>query len=334
MITWKLWEGEAKKWDEQLLVFPDYNVYQSYGWGEHKKHAGWLTYRFIALSDTRIVSMVQVLIKKFRFGIAIGWVAGGPIGHMETWDEELFQEMRKAVGVSHLYLRVNQFRVGDEEDESLMKQKGWKRAIYPILSGKSVLLRLLNDQASWLKSITSKHRYYVKKSLKTDLTWKSGDEDVLLTHLDQLTERLSRDKGMNLRERDIHALRDLKNSLSEGGLRVVVGYINEKPVTACMVLICGVKAIYATAATVEEGRGLSAAYAMFYHLREYLMEQKIVDLDFGGINPASEKARGVDHFKLGFSGTEVSYLGEWDRSTSAWLRVVANFLIKRRLGSM
>jgi len=69
---------------------------------------------------------------------------------------------------------------------------------------------------------------------------------------------------------------------------------------------------------------------MFAKLRGLLREEGVVEFDFGGINPQSDLARGVDHFKRGFGGREIQYLGEWDQATSAVLRMVTNFLIGRR----
>ena len=43
-----------------------------------------------------------------------------------------------------------------------------------------------------------------------------------------------------------------------------------------------------------------------------------------------EEAKGVDHFKKGFGGSTVEYLGEWDWAPYEWLRRAANIAIARR----
>lgn len=333
MVTWKKWEGDGNSWDALLKSFPDHTFYQRYGWGEHKGHYGWLPYRLVAENGGGIVAMVQVLVRQFRFSTALAWASGGPVGEISGWDKQLFEQVRKIVGARNLYLRVNPMRMSSESDKALMSEMKWRPCTGPILSGKSVFLNFEEDQSRWLASIQSKHRYYVKKSLKADIDWHYGDSDSLLVDLDRLITRLSEDKAMNLKERDVVALRDLKSCMP-GGLRFLIGYMEGEPVSGCMVLVDGIKAVYATAATIGKGREVSAAYAMFYKLRENLRQEEITDFNFGGINPDSVHGRGVDHFKLGFAGREGQYLGEWDYATSFLLRHAANHLIKRKAGVM
>ena len=81
------------------------------------------------------------------------------------------------------------------------------------------------------------------------------------------------------------------------------------------------------AATGNKGRESNLAYSMTYKLFEYLMKIKINEFDFGGISPSSAAA-GVNHFKGGFGGEILEYLGEWDWSNFRCLRWGLNLAIK------
>lgn len=85
-----------------------------------------------------------------------------------------------------------------------------------------------------------------------------------------------------------------------------------RPATSCLVLTLADKAFYLLAATGTDGRRISAAYAMVFKLFELLKSRGVTRFDFGGIDPLSPSARGVDHFKRGFGGEIVEYLGEWE----------------------
>ena len=329
MLNWSIWQGNAAGWDASLMQFPDCTVYQCYGWGEHRRHSGWHPQRLVATEHGRTVAIAQVLVRRFPLGVALAWVPGGPVGQVEAWGAPFRAAIRQALGIRHLYCRLNSMREYADADAKAVLSAGWDRSRHPMLSGKSILLSLDEGEDDWLRSIDAKHRYYVRKSAGAALIWKHGNTAELRHDLEILTSRLSEEKGMDIRGRDAGALEILGGSMP-GAVQILVGYLEGEPVTGCLVLVQHAKAHYEAAATVGRGRDVSAAYCMFARLREILREQKILQLDLGGINPESGKARGVDHFKTGFGGRPVRYLGEWDWAASPLLRFVANYMIKRR----
>lgn len=312
------------------MQFPDYTIYQSYGWGEHRSHFGWIPHRLMATENGQTVAMAQVLARRFPLGVAVAWVPGGPVGLIEAWGEPFRAAIRRAVGVKHLYCRVNPNRKYAEKDFQAIRSIGWDRPHHPLLSGQSILLDIKLSDNDWLSSIDGKHRYYIKKSSGAGLNWAYGNTETLRRDLLTLTRRLSEEKGINFQENDTDSLERLGRSMS-GAVHILVGYLDARPVTGCLVLMQGAKAHYAMAATVGRGRDVSAAYCMISNLRSIMREQKLLEFDFGGINPTSDKARGVDHFKRGFGDRSIRYLGEWDWATSSLLRFAANYLIKRRV---
>ena len=333
MLNWKLWQGEAASWNKLLMEFPDYNIYQSHGWGEHKAHFGWIPFRLTAGNGRETVSAAQVLVRRFPLGVALAWTNGGPVGSVDAWGEPFRAAIRQAIRARHLYCRINPFREHSDRESRLVGASGWSRPSRPLLSGQSTVLELGSNEDEWLKSMNSKHRYYVKKSNGAAISWTHGNSESLRRDFVGLTQELSAEKGMNLQERDVHTIEDLNKSIPDA-IYIVMGYIDAKPITGCLTLVQGNRALYASAATVAKGRELSAAYSMLARLRSMLRERKISQLDFGGINPKSEKARGVDHFKRGFGGREIRFLGEWDWASTALLRRAANYLIWRRTGGM
>ncbi len=333
MLKWAAWEGDTSGWDALLLQFPDHNFYQSYGWGEHKSYFGWHPYRLVAMDNNQTIAMAQVLVRRFPLGVSLAWVNGGPVGVPTAWGESLRTAIRAIAGTYQLYCRINPMREYSDEVSRLIRSAGWSAPTHCILSGRSILLDLKNPEKEWLSSITGKHRYYVKKANGAPLEWACGNTDALRRDLVTLTQNLIVEKGMDLPEWDAQTVEDLNAKLGDA-VYILIGRMNAKPVTGCLVLIQGPVAYYLSAATLKGGRDVSAAYSMFSRVRGLLRERGIQVLDFGGINPASEAARGVDHFKRGFGGKEIRYLGEADWATSSVLRRVANYLIKRRTPGM
>jgi lipid II:glycine glycyltransferase (peptidoglycan interpeptide bridge formation enzyme) len=113
-------------------------------------------------------------------------------------------------------------------------------------------------------------------------------------------------------------------------MTIVTGYHAERPVTSCMTLNFAGRAFYYIAATGAEGRKLSAAYGMLPRLVASLRESGIRYLDFGGIAPQSSERAGVDHFKKGFGGEIVEYLGEWEAASVPLLAPLAGIMMRWR----
>jgi lipid II:glycine glycyltransferase (peptidoglycan interpeptide bridge formation enzyme) len=115
---------------------------------------------------------------------------------------------------------------------------------------------------------------------------------------------------------------------------ILAGYVDDEPVTSCLTLTFGQKAFYLMAATGRRGREVSAAYAMIYHLFEHLHKRALAEFDFGGVAPWSHLVGGVNHFKGGFGGELVEYLGEWEWVSAEWLRWGLNLAVRFRRGRL
>ena len=333
MLKWKVWGGSGESWDALLMDLRDYCVYQYFGWGEHKANYGWKPCRLTATLNGETVSMAQVLVRHFPFGVTLAWVPGGPVGPAEAWGESFAKALRLALRVRHLYCRINSMGEQTEGESQRLQSSGWRRPVSALLSGRSILVDMSLSERDWLASIDSKHRYYVKRSSAAAISWVYGEANSLQKDFAWLTRQLRLDKRADLIETDPEMLVRMSSFLP-GSVQILVGYLEGQPVTGCLILVQQEKAYYASAATVGLGRKVSAAYSMVAKLRGLLKAQRVTHFDFGGINPGVLGASGVDHFKRGFGGREIGYLGEWDWATSSLLRYTANYLIKRRAGSM
>ncbi len=333
MLTWKVWTGSFVSWDALVLGFPDHCVYQCFGWGEYKARYGWMAVRMVAIEEGRTVALAQVLVRQYPGKVALGWVPGGPLGSSQAFRNGFAMALKSVLRVRHLYCRINSLAEKSNDSLADAPGQGWCRPTSPLLSGKSMEVDVALPEKSWLASINSKHRYYVKKSSSAPLVWMHGDDAALRRDFAMLTRQLSLAKKADLAETTVEMLDALSTCLS-GSVLVLIGYFENLPVTGCLTLVLGGKAYYASAATVGEGRKLSAAYSMVAKLREILNHDGVAFFDFGGINPESDGASGVDHFKKGFGSRQIDYIGEWDWASSFLLRWVANVLIQRRASAM
>ena len=339
MMVWKKFYGLSDYWDEALTYSEDYNVFQSYVWGEFKKTTGWVPERWIA-SDKNgdIICMVQILIKSFPAGFKIGWATGGPVFISKNSSTKDFDNMLSGLAEtvcknnSAIVTRFNSQLCYDQL-ASYTFNKYFKRPFFRLNSGYSLLFDLTLSVKELLNNMTSKHRYYVRKAVEKNVVWREGNDEKFVMEFCKLYEDM-------LKEKDIKSLILSKEDITslvlslDKNVVIFTGDFDDLPVTSCIVLTFKKKAFYYMAATNKRGREIMGSYAMVYRLFEYLKEKGITDLDLGGIDPVSSDARGVNHFKKGFGGRMVEYLGEWEQASSEWIRWAVNIAIRLKRGQL
>lgn len=334
-MTWEVLSSDKRSdWTSWMGQVPHATVYQHWGWGEFKRNAGWNTLRFVARTKAgNPVGLTQAFARAIPGGIRFVWIPGGPLGLNGNLPSDLMEALVKDLetAVGRCYLRCN-FMEPIEETISNDLKKYMKRPAVRMLSGYSVFLDLSDDENTWLSKTEKKHRYYIRHSRKNNIEWQYGNDDNILRSLASLSEILVKDKGLKFSLYSYDQLVELRHQLADS-VKVIVGYYEGEPITAAMVLTQSCRGHYSTAATTGRGRDLNAAYAMLAELRIRLRNDGITLLDFGGIAPRDKNCRGVDHFKLGFGGKVVEYLGEWEAG-GRYARFLGNLAVHIKRGGM
>lgn len=332
-------QGDSEHWDALLAESQDANVFQSYRWGEHKRRSGWIPARWIGTdSANRIVAMVQVLAKPVVAGVRAGWAPGGPLilfpasssglGIADAL-EPLLERMQTT---SRPCIRFASYVPSDPE-LAYAFERVCRRPICRLTSGYSVQMGLHQAPDVLLKQMTPKHRYYVKKALAHDLQWRAGNDHFLIETFNRLHADMVETKKLGSLARSPGELYALCNTMGQQAM-IFAGFAAAEPISACLILIFRQRAFYFLAATGRTGREMGASYAMVYRLLEHLQTMSVTELDFGGVDPARSDAGGVNHFKLGFGGRLIEYLGEWEWARPRWLLWGLNLAVRYRHGSL
>lgn len=308
-------------WNELLLQTRDYTVFQSHGWGELKREAGWLPVRLAACEGSKVFRAAQCLVKKLPLGVALVWVPGGPAFHPAAGSSGvdadvagLFAALRERF--KHLVLKIDS-NVASDPRLSFDLARVAYRPSPRINSGFSIVFDLSQGAEAALAGTTSKHRYYVKKSAKSELTWRAGSADLDIDAFASLHGEIVASKSFVQSPASRSDLVRMRKHLGESGLTILTGMRDGVPVTSCLTLDFGKKSFYFLAATGKAGRDLGAGYAMVPKLFEVLAAKGVTEFDFGGLAPANPAAAGVNHFKQGFGGKLTEYLGEWEMASGS-----------------
>jgi lipid II:glycine glycyltransferase (peptidoglycan interpeptide bridge formation enzyme) len=338
MVIWEPYpEREVTQaWDRLLLQARDYNVFQSFGWGEYKRSAGWQPMRFVARNKGgEVVSMAQLLVRSLPFGFALAWASGGPVfqftsrhASSQAFDlQGLLAALRARF--PRLLVRFNSY-VPHESTLAYHFNMTCLRPHLRINSGYSLQFEIPTSTEMFISGMTSKHRYYVNKAMRAPLSWEVGCDNRSIKALTTIHREMAKAKGMQLPEISELSFSALKENLGENGATIFTGYLDDQPVTSCLTLDFGKKSFFWVAATGNAGRQVGAAYAMLPSLFDVLRRKGIERFDFGGIAPGVPHAEGVNHFKRGFGGQLVEYLGEWEWASVPFLTTAARLLMKYR----
>ena len=159
MVNWDI-AGDAvsaEAWDDLLRGFEYAQIFQSHGWGEFKRRAGWQPLRLLARdAGAPATAMAQVLIRTLPGGFRFAWVPGGPClaaaadpQAARAQLQGLLQQLRNTIGAH--YLRCNfTFPAGQASADAVAGCL--QRPAVRIGSGRSILLDVDADDDAWLKS--------------------------------------------------------------------------------------------------------------------------------------------------------------------------------------
>ncbi|MBI5202398.1 MAG: peptidoglycan bridge formation glycyltransferase FemA/FemB family protein [Elusimicrobia bacterium] len=331
MVTWRRADDAASA--ALLDRAEDATLFQSPAWAEFKREAGWTAQRWIASLGGAPVAGLQALLKRLPFGRVLAWAPGGPMtglpGASAGDAAALFKSWLETFsGEKGVYARFRLHRPASP-DWDQARGRALSRPARKINSGVSLRFDLAKPMEDLRKAFTSKHRYYVKQAEAAGLEWLWGRAPEHWGAMQSLYKEMAAAKALEGRLFPPDSIPKLTGLFGPDAC-ILVGRSKGRPVTGCFTLKTGKNAFYLMAATSLEGRKLSAAYAMIPQLLERLKAEGVRALDFGGIDPANEAAKGVDHFKKGFGAAPLEYLGEWDWARWNWLRKAADAAIAKR----
>ncbi len=334
-MHWKPFPAErgGAEWDSLLAGAYDDNPFQSSAWANYKRRMGWQPQRWIAEGNgNRILCAVQLLRRPLPLGRSLLWAPGGPvINFPESADEDwgdILSAGLKEIGQAHRAAYVRFYLLQSSSERAI---QGLSRFCRPprrrLGSGATVQLDLSLSMEQLQTGMDKKHRYLVRRLEENGFRWEWGTSESLISDLGRLHAEMSYAKRTLAVDRG--DLQRLASAFRENA-PTLVGYVGDEAVTACLVLLKGQSAFYWRAATARKGREISAAYAMIPQLFKLLSSRGVRRFDFGGILPGTPSAAGINHFKQGFGGKTVVYLGEWEWSNSSWIRWGVNAWVASR----
>ena len=330
LSNWQVWDETDSRWDLIISQFSDGSIYQTTKWAKHKESSGWQVIRLIKFDQNLPVAAAQCLFRRGPLGSVVVWVAGGPIGDIDSVSSDFVKIVKQQTSARFLYIRVAVMRQTDAASANALTSQGWRQSS-AIIGTRSSLIHSLDAEESIRRSrCSSNWKRNLKRSAQNEgLTyiWKSPDGNSISDAYAQMDE-FKDIKGVSL-ARSSDDLQSVINTFGDSLILVRSDDKDGAPLAIRGALLFNETAWDFIAVTTPAGRKKYASHAVFWALAEQCFQLGIKQFDLGGIDPVNN--RGVYDFKKGTGTAQVDYLGEWEISNPLWFRGIASRLISRKV---
>ena len=330
LSNWQIWDEADSRWDLIISHFSDGSIYQTTKWAKHKESSGWQVIRLIKFDQNLPVTAAQCLFRRGPLGSVVVWVAGGPIGDIDSVSSDFVNIVKQQTSARFLYIRVAVMRQTDAASANVLTTQGWRQSS-AIIGTRSSLIHSLDAEESIRRSrCSSNWKRNLKRSAQNEgLTyiWESPDGNSISDAYAQMDE-FKDIKGVSL-ARSSDDLQSVINTFGDSLILVRSDDKDGAPLAIRGALLFNETAWDFIAVTTPAGRKKYASHAVFWALAEQCFQLGIKQFDLGGIDPVNN--RGVYDFKKGTGTAQVDYLGEWETSSPLWFRGIASRLISRKV---
>ncbi len=309
-------DPDLASWDSLVAGSTPGSYLQTSAWAAVKAPNGWTPLRFIG-TDAGVAHGAQLLLRRPRlFPWAFAYAPRGPI--LENWTpaavEAFTTDLRTAVSRSRR--RVSHVRIEPEielngpidvdgELRSALRRNGWRTAT-PIQPPRTRQVDLTPDEAALWGALRKKWRQYVNKARKADIRVVDAGVE-RLPEFYEIYRETARRAGFVIRTYGSYL--GVWNAFAKLGMARLL--IAEGPdgvgLATLFLLRVGNRVVEPYGGMTEVGAQSRANYLLKWEAMRTSREAGAVSYDMWGISH-----EGIEHFKAGFGGREIKYVGAWD----------------------
>ncbi len=308
--------SSAEAWDAFVAASDGSPYLQTTGWAAVKAANGWRAHRLAIPTADGPVGAQVLMLRVRRLPWQFGYAPRGPVA--TKWTPEAIATVSEAlrrnpglVGQRLAHIRVDPpiERIGDETGDGelrrALKTAGWRSApsIQPAAS--RVIDLTVGEPALW-QGLRSKWRQYVSTAGRNGIRVIDAGGDGL-PEFYRIYQATAARTGMLIRtEQAYRAVWDAFRPV--GQARLLLAEDARGSAQAALFLVsCGARVVEPYGGMTAAGAASRANYLLKWEAIRSSCAAGFTSYDMWGlVNP------GIDHFKAGFGGREVRYIGAWD----------------------
>lgn len=312
-------------WDTHVLSCVDYNIYQSYTWGEYQKSQGWDVQRYIYRNDGKSYALSQCLVKKIEWlDACVIWIPGGPLFSDHMLLHGLLDALKESFNSYKCIIRINQLVQRSHEIEQVLRKSNFYIPRTQLASPLTFWIDTMKTDEKLIMDMSPNWRHNLKRALKKEMEFYLSD------NVDELKEFYSiYIETAKLKKIKIYftfeQIETIKRYFKDN-FRLFLVKKDGITLSGRGVIIFGKKVFDIIAATSIEGRRNYASYLMIFNILKWCRDKNFVLFDFSGVDPLTNK--GVYDFKKGVGGRLVEFAGEWEYASHSIYGSAFNTLIR------
>jgi peptidoglycan pentaglycine glycine transferase (the first glycine) len=306
-------------WNAFVEHAPYRSFPQLWEWGELREGSGWRAIRLaVGASSDHLQAGAQVLVRQVPLvGWRLGYAPRGPIGHLD--DEGVrralvaaLRDLGTAEGIATL--KVDPAATPGDPFGAALLVGPWRGAA-KVQPPRTRLIDLAPDEEILLGQMSKKHRQYVHKADRegvtvTQLSPSAAPDEtaVALADFYRIYADTAERAGFAARVQDYYE-RVWSLFAPAGHARLFFGLLGGERVATLFHFSCGDRAAEAYGGMTEAGADSRANYVLKWEAIRAFRADGFAAYDLWGIATG-----GIAHFKEGFGGRQVDYVGAVDLS--------------------
>ena len=326
---------DSPAWDAFVQAADPGSYLQMSGWAEVKRRNGWASTRCTALAPGGEIG-AQILLRRPRpLPWAFAYAPRGPV--TTAWRPDSVRAFTAAArDALHPVGRVSHLRIDPEiEADGPLDRDGAMRAAleaadwFPgpaIQPASTRLIDLRADEAALWSDLRKKWRQYVNRARGLGVTVEEVGEESLGIFYAIYRETAAR-AGFLIRTEQ--AYRDVWAAYRPLGLaRLLLARLPDgEPGAALLLIRCGSRVVEPYGGMIAAGAESRANYLLKWEAIRSSREAGAATYDLWGLAHP-----GIAHFKAGFGGREVRYIGAWDLVLDGFGRAIYGAAHRGRVG--
>jgi len=313
----------APAWDAAVRAQPRPTYLQATAWARVKAPNGWRPRLVVAGEPSEVDQVIgaQLLVRDLPVvPWRLGYAPRGPIA--ASWTPEAVDRwtdlLRSARSLDDLaVVRMDpEVEAGDAAPGVVarLRERGWRRT-RDVQPHSTRIVDLEPEEPALWSDLRKKWRQYVNRACDGGVTVREVDQAAEPDAFDRFGEvmRVTSARA-RIPIRATSAYRDLWSAFRPGNesRMLVAEHADGRVLAVLLVIHCGARVTEPYGGMTDEGAELRANYLLKWEAIRRSREWGATEYDLWGL-----PTPGIAHFKEGFGGREVQYIGAWDLPRSA-----------------
>ena len=300
---------DDRAWDAFVTGLAAPSFLQLTAWARVKRPNGWTPARVVASGPKGPIGAQVLLRKAGALPWRLGYAARGPVAsELDATGIAAFADasrsQARALGISTL--RIEPELEDDPPLRAALERGGWRPIERSFQPPSTRIIDLTSSEDALWSDLRQKWRQYVNKARRAGVTVSAGTAADLPAFFELYEETATR---AGFYHREEHSYRAVWDAFAPAGMvrLLLARSAAGQPLATLFLIGCGRRMTEVYGGMNLAGADVHANYLLKWEAIRRAREEGFAEYDLWGLAHP-----GIAHFKAGFGGREVQYVGAWE----------------------